>query len=109
MYFGIGDGRLVAPDRGLQLVDQCLLLVEGLLGHAIVGAEQAVALEVDAGHLDLRLALPELGAGLVEAGADRPVIEGGKQVAFLHPLAFFDQHLGQHAFDLWPYFDAVQR
>ncbi|MNM98071.1 hypothetical protein D3C81_1105920 [compost metagenome] len=107
--FGIGDGGLVAFYGGLQLIDQRLLLVEGLLGHAVIAAEQAVALEVDAGHLDLSLALAELGAGLVEAGADAAVVQGGQQVALLDPLALFDEHPGQHPFDLRFYFDAVQR
>lgn len=68
--------------------------------------KQAVALEVDASHLDLCLALAELGAGLVEAGADAAVVEGGGDIAFNRN--YLDQHPGEYTFDLWPYFNTVQ-
>jgi hypothetical protein len=89
LHGGVVDGRLVAGDGCLQLVHQRLLLVEGLLRHAVVAAQQLVALEVDPRHLQLRLGLAKLGTGLVEAGADRPVIEGGQQVALLHHCPSF--------------------
>jgi hypothetical protein len=57
------------------------LLVVGLFGDAVVDAQQFVALEVDLRHLQLRLAFTQLRAGLVEAGADRAVVDGGQQVA----------------------------
>ncbi len=109
LHLGVGDGCLVAFDGGLQLVDQCLLLVELLPGHAVIAAEQAVAPQVHCRHLDLRLALAEQGARLVELGLYGAVVEGGEQVALLDPLAFLDQNLGQYPLDLRAHLDAVQR
>ena len=104
---GINRG-LVALGGGFQLVDQGLLLVVGLLGNAVIDAEQFVAFEVDLGDLQLRLAFAELGAGLVEAGADRAVVDGGEQVACFDQLTFLDEDFGEDAVDLGAYDHAVQ-
>ena len=93
---------------GLELIDQGLLLVVGLFGHAVVDAQQFVALEVDQRDLQLRLAFAQLRPGLVEAGADRAVVDGRQQVAFVHQLAFLDQDSGENAVDLRAHHDAVQ-
>ncbi|MNN26774.1 hypothetical protein D3C81_1402910 [compost metagenome] len=86
-----------------------MLLVVGLFGHTVVNAQQLVALEVDLGHLQLRLAFAQLRPGLVQAGADRSVVDGGQQVAFAHQLAFLDQDPGEDAVDLRSDHHAVQR
>lgn len=92
---------------GLQLVDQGLLLVVGLFRDAVVDGEQFVAFEVDQGDLQLRLAFAQLGAGLIEAGADGAVVDGGQQVACFDELAFFDEDFGEDAVYLWAHHDAV--
>ncbi|MNQ91688.1 hypothetical protein D3C85_1070810 [compost metagenome] len=51
LHLGRGDGGLVTQHRSLELVEQRLLLVEGLPRYAVVDAEQPIALEVDLGHL----------------------------------------------------------
>ncbi|MNZ90220.1 hypothetical protein D3C78_1091750 [compost metagenome] len=84
------------------------MLVVSLLGHAVVDTQQLVALEVDLRHLQLRLAFAQLCPGLVEAGADRPVVDGGQQVTFFHQLAFLDQQSGEDTVDLRADHDAVQ-
>ncbi|MNF87186.1 hypothetical protein D3C84_696450 [compost metagenome] len=103
------DGRLVTLGGGLELVDQRLLLVVGLLRYAVIDAQQFVALEIDLGHRQLRLALAELGPGLVEAGADRTIVDGRQQVTLLDQLPFLDQQPGEDAVDLRPDDHAVQR
>ncbi|MNH09685.1 hypothetical protein D3C76_1440130 [compost metagenome] len=91
MHLCGGNRRLIAQHCGLQLIEQRLLLVQGLARYAVVGAEQLVTLEVDPGDLQLRLALTQLRFGLLEAGADRPIVNGGQQITLLDPLTFFDQ------------------
>ena len=107
LYLRRVDCGLVALGGGFELVDQCLLLVVGLFGDAVVDAEQFVAFEVDQGDLQLRLAFAQLCAGLVEAGADRAVVDGGEQVACFDELAFLDEDFGEDAVYLWAYYDAV--
>lgn len=58
LHLGRINRGLVALGRGLELVDQGLLLVIGLLGHAVVDAQFLVALEVDQRDLQLRLGFP---------------------------------------------------
>ncbi|MNQ99001.1 hypothetical protein D3C85_1147210 [compost metagenome] len=90
------------------MVHQRLLLVVSLLGNAVVNAQQFVAFKVDQRHLQLRLAFAQLCPGLVEAGADRAVVDGGQQVVFFHQLAFLDHDFGEDAVDLRADHDAVQ-
>ena len=103
------DRSLIALHRGFQLVIQRLLLVDSLLGHAVIGAQQAVAFQVHLGHMQLRLALPQLRLGLFQAGANGAVIDHRHQLAGLYPLTFLDQQLGQHPVDLRAYHHAMQR
>ncbi|MNL21855.1 hypothetical protein D3C87_1431680 [compost metagenome] len=108
LHLGGINRSLIALGGGLELVDQCLLLVVGLFGDAVVDAQQFVALEVDQCDLQLRLAFAELCLGLIETGADRAVVDGGQQVAFFHQLAFLDHDFGEDAVDLRADDDAVQ-
>ena len=100
---------LITLCGGFELIDQGLLLVEGLFGHAVVDTQQLIAFEVDQGDLQLGLVLPQLGLGLIEAGLDRAVIQGCQQVTGLDGLAFLDQQLGEDAVDLRTNHHAVQR
>ena len=57
----------------------------------------------------MRLILPQLGFGLIEAGLDRAVIQCRQQVASLDRLAFLDPNLSENAVDLRADDHAVQR
>ncbi len=103
------DTGFITLRRGPQLLDQCLLLIEGLPRNTVVFGELAVALEVQLRDVELRLALCKLGLGLFERGADRAVIERRQQFSGFDLLPFPDQHAGQHAVHLRANDNALQR
>ncbi len=85
------------------------MLIECLSRDAIFLGELAIALEVQLRHVQLRLALRQLGTRLFKRGPDRAVIQRCQQVAGLDLLTFLDQHARQHPIHLGTDHDALQR
>ena len=94
------DRGLVGRDRGLELIDLALLLVDDLLRGDVREHQGLRACEVFLGRGELGLVLGLLGLGLVERGLEQPRIDLRQHVALLDVLAFGEQHLLQLAVDL---------
>jgi hypothetical protein len=94
------DHRLVGCDRGLELIDLGLLLIDDLLRGDVRKHQCLRAREVLLGRGQLRLVLRLLGLGLIERGLEQARIDLGQHVALFHMLAFREQHLLQLAVDL---------
>ena len=99
---GVGDGGVVEPELGRELVDQRLLGVDGLLGDD-VAAELGVALEVAMGIGELGLVERLLGDGLVELGLVGGGIDPGDDVAALDLLPLLEIDAEDAAVDLRAY------
>ena len=94
------DHRLVGRDRGLELIDLGLLLVDDLLRRDVREHQRLRAREVLLGRGELGLILGPLGLGLIERGLEQARIDLGEHVALLDVLPFGEQHLLQLAVDL---------
>ena len=85
---GALDRRLIALDRGLDLLHRRHLGVELLLGDRILLAEDLVALEVDLGVFQGRLVASLLSLRLHQLHLEGARIELGEQIALVHQLPF---------------------
>ena len=94
------DRGVVGRDRGLELIDLGLLLVDDLLRGDVREHQRLRAREVLLGRGELGLVLRLLGLGLVERGLEQARVDLRQHVAFLDVLAFGEQHLLQLAVDL---------
>ena len=94
------DHRLVGRDRGLELIDLGLLLVDDLLRRDVREHQRLRAREVFLGRGELGLILGLLGLGLIERGLEQARVDFGENVALLDVLPLGEQHLLELAVDL---------
>ena len=87
------DRRGIGLDRCLDLADQRLLGVIGLLGLIAAGQELREALEIRLRADELRLVLLLGRNGLVERGLERARIDLEQRIVLLHHLTFGEEDL----------------
>src|SRR5438270_533661 len=78
--------------RAFVLAHERSLGIDLLLGDRILLEERVVALEVEPRVLEERAVARELSLGLLELHLERSRIDLGEERAFLHQLAFLEQH-----------------
>jgi hypothetical protein len=94
------DHRVVGRDRGLELVDLALLLVDDLLRGDVRLHQGLGAREIFTRRDEHCLVLRLFGLGVVERRLEQARIDQGQHVAFLDMLTLGEQHLLQLAVDL---------
>ena len=97
IQLGAVDLRLIGLDGSLILRDQRLLGVELLLRNRVLLHQGVVAFQIEVRVLEQRLIVDELAFGLLQLHFIRPRIDLHQQVALVHDLPFFEQHLHQLA------------
>ena len=100
---------LVNHHRAFELLDQRGLGIDLLAGNRVLAQQRLVALERDAGAVQLRFVALALAAGLAQRQLKRLRVDAGQQVAGAHHLAFLEQYFLHHARNAWCHFDAGQR
>jgi hypothetical protein len=87
------DHRVVGRDRGLELVDLALLLVDDLLRGDVRLHQGLGAREIFTRRDEHCLVLRLFGLGVVERRLEQARIDQGQHVAFLDMLTLGEQHL----------------
>ena len=106
---GVVDGGLIDPHLRFELGHRGLLRVRLLARAEIAGGEARVAVEIDAGVLQLRLVLRLLGDHLIIERLIGARIDAGEHVALLHILPVAEAKLHEPALHLRPHHHRIER
>ena len=103
------DRRSVGARGGVELVDQCLLVVDLLLRDEIALPQLRVAVEIQLVVLHLRLVAEEGGLALMELNLVGPLVDDRDDLALLHRLALGEGHAVEATVDLGLHRHGVER